>query len=74
VKNLKVCGDSKPVVSQVDRESEAREKNMSKYLRIVKAAIAQFEECQYTPREENTKADALPQRSRPILEASTSKF
>jgi ribonuclease HI/transposase InsO family protein len=63
VKNLKVCGDSKLVVSQVNGEFEAREMNMAKYLRIVKAAIAQFDEChvEYIPREENAKADALSQ-------------
>nr|XP_017227468.1 PREDICTED: uncharacterized protein LOC108203223 [Daucus carota subsp. sativus] len=63
VKNLKVCGDSKLVVFQVNGEFEAREEAMSKYLRIVKTQMAQFEEClvEYVPREENTKADALSQ-------------
>nr|XP_017225332.1 PREDICTED: uncharacterized protein LOC108201552 [Daucus carota subsp. sativus] len=63
VKNLKVCGDSKLVVFQVNGEFEACEEAMTKYLRIVKTQMAQFEECQveYVPREENTKADALSQ-------------
>ena len=61
VENLKVYGDSKLVVSQVNGEFEAREEVMVKYLRLVKAMMTQFEECQveYVPREENTKADAL---------------
>nr|XP_017246807.1 PREDICTED: uncharacterized protein LOC108218398 [Daucus carota subsp. sativus] len=63
VKNLKVYGDSRLVVSQVNGEFEAREETMLKYLRIVKAQITLFEECQieYIPREENAKADALSQ-------------
>ncbi|WOH00585.1 hypothetical protein DCAR_0519954 [Daucus carota subsp. sativus] len=39
VKNLKVCGDSRLVVSQVNGEFEAREETMLKYLRIVKAQM-----------------------------------
>nr|XP_017246425.1 PREDICTED: uncharacterized protein LOC108218012 [Daucus carota subsp. sativus] len=63
VKNLKVCGDSKLVVFQVNGEFEAREDTMLRYLRIVKTQMALFEECivEYVPREENTKADALSQ-------------
>ena len=63
VKNLKVYGDSRLVVLQVNGEFEAREENMMKYLRIAKAQMTHFEECQveYVPREENTKADALSQ-------------
>nr|XP_017221373.1 PREDICTED: uncharacterized protein LOC108198111 [Daucus carota subsp. sativus] len=63
VKNLKVCGDSRLVVSQVNGEFEAREETMLKYLRIVKAQMTQFKEClvEHIPREENTKADALSQ-------------
>ncbi|XP_063950861.1 uncharacterized protein LOC135153043 [Daucus carota subsp. sativus] len=63
VKNLKVCGDSRLVVSQVNGEFEAREETMLKYLRIVKAHMTQFEECmvEHIPREENAKADALSQ-------------
>nr|XP_017225012.1 PREDICTED: uncharacterized protein LOC108201232 [Daucus carota subsp. sativus] len=63
VKNLKVCGDSKLVVFQVNGEFEAREETMLRYLRIVKTQMALFEECivEYVPREENTKADALSQ-------------
>nr|XP_017227761.1 PREDICTED: uncharacterized protein LOC108203368 [Daucus carota subsp. sativus] len=63
VKNLKVCGDSKLVVFQVNDEFEAREDTMLRYLRIVKTQMTLFEECivEYVPREENTKADALSQ-------------
>ncbi|XP_063938093.1 uncharacterized protein LOC135147954 [Daucus carota subsp. sativus] len=63
VRNLKVCGDSKLVVFQVNGEFEAREDTMVRYLRIVKTQMALFEECivEYVPREENTKADALSQ-------------
>ncbi|XP_063947571.1 uncharacterized protein LOC135152047 [Daucus carota subsp. sativus] len=63
VRNLKVCGDSKLVVFQVNGEFEAREDTMLRYLRIVKTQMALFEECivEYLPREENTKADALSQ-------------
>ena len=60
-KNLKVCGDSRLVVSQVNGEFEAREETMSKYLKLVKAIMTQFDEChvEHIPREENAKADAL---------------
>ncbi|XP_063942737.1 uncharacterized protein LOC135150384 [Daucus carota subsp. sativus] len=63
VKNQKVCGDSRLVVSQVNGEFEAREETMLKYIRIVKAQMTQFKEClvEHIPREENTKADALSQ-------------
>ena len=63
VKNLKVRGDSKLVVFQVNGEFKAREDTMLKYLRIVKTQMALFEECiiEYVPREENTKADGLSQ-------------
>ncbi|XP_063949366.1 uncharacterized protein LOC135152678 [Daucus carota subsp. sativus] len=45
VKSLIVGGDSKLMVFQVNGEFEAREETMLKYLRIVKAQIAQFENC-----------------------------
>ena len=63
VKNLKVCGDSRLVVSQVNGEFEAKDETMAKYLRVVKATMTQFEECyvEHIPREENVKADALSQ-------------
>ncbi|XP_074346937.1 uncharacterized protein LOC141685750 [Apium graveolens] len=61
VKNLKVCGDSKLVVSQVKGEFEARDETMAKYMRLVRAVMTQFDEChvEHISREENTKADAL---------------
>ena len=43
VKDLKVCGDPRLVVSQVNGEFEARDETMSKYLRFVKAIITQFD-------------------------------
>nr|XP_017227794.1 PREDICTED: uncharacterized protein LOC108203390 [Daucus carota subsp. sativus] len=63
VKNLKVYGDSRLVVSQVNGEFEAREETMLRYLRIVKAQMTQFEEClvEHIPKEENAKSDALSQ-------------
>ena len=63
VRNLKVHGDSKLVVFQVNGEFEAWEDTMLRYLRIVKTQMALFEECivEYVPREKNTKADALSQ-------------
>ncbi|XP_063941291.1 uncharacterized protein LOC135149494 [Daucus carota subsp. sativus] len=63
VKNLKVYGDSRLVVSLVNGEFEAREETMLKYLRIVKTQMKQFEEClvEHIPMEENAKADALSQ-------------
>ena len=63
VKNLKICGDFRLVVSQINGEYEARDEIMKKYLRRVKAQMTQFEEChvEHVPREENTKANALSQ-------------
>ena len=63
VRNLKVFGNSKLVVFQVNGEFEAREEAMLRYLWIVKTQMALFDECiaEYVPREENTKADALSQ-------------
>ncbi|KAL8088405.1 hypothetical protein AgCh_038254 [Apium graveolens] len=59
VKNLKVCGDSKLVISQVKGEFEARDETMAKYVRLVRAVMTQFDEChvKHIPREENSKAD-----------------
>ncbi|XP_074328040.1 uncharacterized protein LOC141665953 [Apium graveolens] len=62
-KNLKVCGDSRLVVAQVNGEFEAKDKTMAKYLRFVKGILTQFDEwyAEHVPREENTTADALSQ-------------
>ncbi|XP_074323318.1 uncharacterized protein LOC141660250 [Apium graveolens] len=61
VKNLKVYGDSKLIVSQVKGEFVARDETMTKYVRLVRAVMTQFDECHvdHIPREENAKADAL---------------
>ncbi|XP_074376931.1 uncharacterized protein LOC141718446 [Apium graveolens] len=61
VKNLKVCGDSKLVVSQVNGEFEDRDETMSKYVRLVRAVMTQFDKChvEYIQMEENSKANAL---------------
>ncbi|XP_074377979.1 uncharacterized protein LOC141719494 [Apium graveolens] len=61
VKNLKVCGDSKLVVSQVNGEFKARDETIARYVRLVRAIMTQFDECHvvYIPREENYKADIL---------------
>ncbi|XP_074351889.1 uncharacterized protein LOC141691042 [Apium graveolens] len=63
VKNLKVCGDSRLVVSQVNGELETKKDTMAKYLRFVKGILTQFNEwyTEHVPREENTMADALSQ-------------
>ena len=45
VKNLKVCGDSRLVISQVNGEFETRDETMAKYRRVVKAVMTQFDEC-----------------------------
>ncbi|XP_074327022.1 uncharacterized protein LOC141664963 [Apium graveolens] len=45
VENLKVCGDSKLVISQVKGEFEARDETMAKYVRLVRAVMTQFDEC-----------------------------
>ncbi|KAL8109953.1 hypothetical protein AgCh_025888 [Apium graveolens] len=57
VKNLKVCGDSKLVVSQVKGEFEARNEIMARYVRLVRAVMTQFDEChvEHIPRGENVK-------------------
>ncbi|XP_074342476.1 uncharacterized protein LOC141680045 [Apium graveolens] len=62
-KNLKVCGDSRLVVAQVNGEFEAKNDTMAKYLRVVKGILTQFDEwyAEHVPREENTTADALSQ-------------
>ncbi|XP_074324003.1 uncharacterized protein LOC141660923 [Apium graveolens] len=62
-KNLKVCGDSRLVVAQVNGEFEAKDDTMAKYLRVVKGILTQFDEW-YTDnvlREVNTTVDALSQ-------------
>ena len=40
VKNIKVCGDSRLVVAQVNGKLEAKDQTMAKYLMIVKAVMA----------------------------------
>ncbi|XP_074374076.1 uncharacterized protein LOC141714456 [Apium graveolens] len=45
VKNLKVYGDSKLVVSQVKGEFEARDETMAMYVRLVRDVMTQFDEC-----------------------------
>ncbi|XP_074346925.1 uncharacterized protein LOC141685738 [Apium graveolens] len=60
-KNLKVCGDSRLVVTQVNKEFEAKDDTMAKYLRVIKGILTQFDEwyAEHVPSEENTTADAL---------------
>ncbi|XP_074351325.1 uncharacterized protein LOC141690419 [Apium graveolens] len=59
VKNLKVYGDSKLVVSQVKGEFEARDEIMEKYVCLVRSVITQFNEChvERIPTEENEGRD-----------------
>ncbi|XP_074360196.1 uncharacterized protein LOC141700299 [Apium graveolens] len=69
-KNMKVCGDSRLVVAQVNWEFEAKNDTMAKYLRVVKGILTQFDEwyAEHVPREENTTADALSQFGSPEIE------
>ena len=62
-KNVKICGDSRLVISQVNGEYEARDEIMMKDLVKVRAMRTHFEECtmEHIPREKNIKADALSQ-------------
>ncbi|XP_074374210.1 uncharacterized protein LOC141714597 [Apium graveolens] len=62
-KNLKVCGDSRLVVAQVNGEFEAKDNTMAKYLRVVKGILTQFNEwyAKHVTREENTTTDASSQ-------------
>ncbi|XP_074342349.1 uncharacterized protein LOC141679876 [Apium graveolens] len=73
VKNLKVCGDSQLVISQVKGEFEARDETMVKYVRLVRAVMTQFDECyvEHIPREENAKADALSKFASSEIEKSS---
>ncbi|XP_074378309.1 uncharacterized protein LOC141719841 [Apium graveolens] len=74
VKNLKVCGDSKLVISQVKGEFEARDEIMVKYVHLVRAVLTQFNECrvEHIPIEENAKADALSKFASSEVEESSS--
>ncbi|XP_074342296.1 uncharacterized protein LOC141679804 [Apium graveolens] len=60
-KNLKVCGDSRLVIAQVNGEFEAKDDTMAKYLRVLKGILTQFDEwyAEHVSREENTTVDAL---------------
>ncbi|XP_074323600.1 uncharacterized protein LOC141660511 [Apium graveolens] len=62
-KNLKVCGDSRLVVAQVNGEFDTKDDTMAKYLRVVKGILTQFDEwyAEHVPREENTTTNALSQ-------------
>ena len=71
VKNIKICRDSRLIVSQVNGDYEAKEETMKEYLRIVRALITQFDEChiEHIPREENMKADSLSQYASSEIES-----
>ncbi|XP_074347278.1 uncharacterized protein LOC141686122 [Apium graveolens] len=60
-KNLKICGDSRLIVAQVNGEFEAKDDAMDKYLRVMKGILIQFDEwyAEHVLREENTTVDAL---------------
>ncbi|XP_074374265.1 uncharacterized protein LOC141714659 [Apium graveolens] len=60
-KSLKICGESRLVVAQVNEEFEAKDDAMSKYLRVTKGKLTQFDEwyIKHVPRKENTMANAL---------------
>ncbi|XP_022024622.1 14.7 kDa ribonuclease H-like protein [Helianthus annuus] len=59
-KNVMAHVDSLLVANQVNREYEARETNMIKYLEQVKQAMALFDSCkvEHIPRSKNKKANA----------------
>ncbi|XP_074347571.1 uncharacterized protein LOC141686435 [Apium graveolens] len=59
--SIKICGDFKLVVAQVNGEFEAKNDAMAKYLRVVKGILTQIDEwyAEHVPREENTTANAL---------------
>ncbi|XP_074376910.1 uncharacterized protein LOC141718428 [Apium graveolens] len=61
--NLKVYGDSRLVVAQVNKKFEAKDDTIVKYLRVVKGILTQFDEwyVKHIPREVNTTDDALSQ-------------
>ncbi|KAL8105088.1 hypothetical protein AgCh_029034 [Apium graveolens] len=73
VKNLRVHGDSKLIISQVKGEFEAKDDTMAKYVRLVRAVMTQFNEChvEHIPREENAKADALSKFASSEVEESS---
>ncbi|XP_074322944.1 uncharacterized protein LOC141659908 [Apium graveolens] len=73
VKNLKVCGNSKLVVSQVNGEFEARDETMAKCVQLASAIMTQFDEChvEYILKEENSKADALSKFASSEIENSS---
>ncbi|XP_074327837.1 uncharacterized protein LOC141665755 [Apium graveolens] len=73
VKKMKVCGDSKLVISQVKGEFEARDETMAIYVRLVRTVMTQFDEChvKHIPREENGKAYALSKFASSEIEKSS---
>ncbi|XP_074374852.1 uncharacterized protein LOC141715927 [Apium graveolens] len=60
-KNLKIYGDSRLVVAQVNGEFEEKDDTMAKYLRVVNEILTQFDEwyAEHVPREENITVNAL---------------
>lgn len=61
VQNLKVKNDSQLVTSQVSREFQTRDPQLSKYLQTVRGLANGFStfELTYVPREQNIQADIL---------------
>ena len=49
VKNIKIRGDSRMIVSQLNGDYEAKKETMKEYLIIVRALMTQFEECNIEP-------------------------
>ncbi|XP_074347301.1 uncharacterized protein LOC141686146 [Apium graveolens] len=60
-KSLKIYGDSRIIVAQVNGEFEAKNDSMVKYLRAVKGILTLFDEwyVEHVPRQENTTSKAL---------------
>jgi ribonuclease HI len=82
-KEIKICTDSQLVVSQVLREYQARNDNLSEYLTLVKNRKAKFDsaEVRHVPRGDNTRADILSKlastkkkgRNKPVIQEILSR-
>ena len=58
---LKICSDSQLVIEQIQKEYEAKDERMARYLELVQDNLAKLGEwvVERVPQIENSKADAL---------------
>lgn len=58
---LKICSDSQLVINQIQKEYEAKDKCMTRYLTLVQIGLAKLSEwaTERVPQIENLKVDAL---------------